>query len=117
MKQFTRILTGLMLGITVFALSVQAADEGGNPSRFAARKTEEVISQETQRGWLRRIAAIEFGEGNPLQWVASHLSERFPEINFVVPENSRDAIVPPLVLRNVSLSETLKALELASQGR
>lgn len=110
MKNSTRILLSLVLGVALFA-----AD--GYPAEERPKQAKVMTEAEVGAAWQRRIPEIDLGDQLPLAEVAKNLGERFREVNFVVPERARSEAVPRLVLRNVTLGEILKAIELASEGR
>src|SRR5215212_4942525 len=110
MKYSTCILFALVFGSALFEPTAHSADEKSKPAQAT---TGAVFGP----AWQRRLPEIDLGDRLPLADVAKNLTERFPEVNFVVPETARDEPVPRLNLRNVTLSEILKAIEIASEGR
>ena len=114
MKNNTRVLLSLLLGAALFAAAGHSADEKPNPAK--AKPSKVMTDVDVESAWQRQIHEVYF-DNLPLTEVANFLSQQFPELNFIVPEGARDENVPPLKLRNVTLDEILKAIELASEGR
>lgn len=109
MKQRTRIWLGLLFGIVLFAVPSYSAEE--------KPKTNIATAPSVEAAWSRRLPEMDLGDNLPLDEVAKQLANQFREVNFIVPENARDATVPRLVLRNVTLDEILEALELVTEKR
>jgi hypothetical protein len=111
MKTTTRLVLALILGTFLFGPNGYCGDD-------KPRQGKPATNAEAEAAWHSRISEINLGDNLPLfEVVRSVLSRHFPNVNFVVPESARDTTVPRLVLRNVTLAETLKAMELASDGR
>lgn len=100
----------LFIAAAIHATCLRAADPTVAPPAAALSP----VSAATNAAWERRLPA--FNVNNlPLKEVAQALTGKFPEINFIVPDNARDSIVN-LTLRNVALQEILDAMEMASEG-
>jgi hypothetical protein len=109
MKNSACLLLTLVLGVGFLNSVACAAEEKSKP---APAITEAAV----EAAWQRRLPEIDFGNV-PLAEVAKDLTDQFRGINFVVPESARGEPVPHLILRNVTLNEILKAIEIASEGR
>jgi hypothetical protein len=111
MKATTRIVLNLVFAVLLFGANAYGADE-------KPRQGKVITEADVEAAWHRRVPEIDLGDNFPLPEVVKNaLSRHFPEVNFIVPESARDESVPRLALRNVTLAETLKAMELASDGR
>jgi hypothetical protein len=108
MKNTPRILISLVVGLALFAADGFCAEEKAKPGKAS--------NVDVEAAWQRRLPDINLGDNLPLAMVAELIGKQFPELNFVVPVGARDKTVPLLVLRNVTLDDILKAIELASEG-
>ncbi len=105
-------LIALFLGI---ANDVIGADkpENGNAS------TKQVAEPNASAAWQRRIPEM-VSDNLPLGEIIKELRQRFPEINFLIKQQTETdfdvaAISVNLSVRSVTLQEFLKALEIAAQ--
>lgn len=99
--------------VLVLASLVTNSYSADGPTRPPAAK----IAETADVAWQRRLPEIDLGDNLPLGEVARNLGAIFPAINFIVPVSGRDEPVPKLRLRNVTLGDILKVIELASEGR
>ena len=109
MKHCNRLLAAWILSTTLFTVCAMSADERQAPPPSKSPASD------VSAAWKRRVPSLEI-DNLPLSEVALMLRKQFPEVNFIVPENARDATVH-LTLRSAALDEILKAIELASEGR
>lgn len=100
----TRTWLGLLLSAVLFTAQGYSAEEKPN-----------ALATDVDVAWRRQMPKMDLGDNLPLAEVANLLGTKFPEVNFIVPENARSASVPRLVLRNVTLRDILDAMELVSE--
>ncbi|HTD66807.1 MAG TPA: hypothetical protein VK846_09800 [Candidatus Limnocylindria bacterium] len=112
MKRFISAGLILILSLTFVIATSQGAEDKAKADTGSV-----------EAAWKRRVPDFQAELGRRdenfslSEFVKARLAPAFPEINFIIPENLRDADVPYFQLRNVTLSDILKALELSTAGR
>jgi hypothetical protein len=115
MKNWNTILNWSLVALALVTTHHLRAADKPAPKEATART---VAEPDVAAAWQRRIPDL-ISDNLPLGEIINQLRQRFPEINFLVKQQSDsdadvNGVSVKMVLRAVTLQEILKALELAS---